>query len=145
VNRIRAVEDLFGNVFDLVGKESLTSDEMSRLRSLARDTPQEDEEKMLRYMQAPLNLTASELFLDHLDGHKWVTSYAVYSDGVWAWSNALEYHVRRYHFRVPKEFVDHMCSRNWIPPVREDLDWNDIEKRYFISSENEDHPFSSRT
>lgn len=129
------IADLPDDVLELIFKESITEAEMKRLLSYVCEKPNEDEDKILSYLQSGLNVTACTLFLDHLDSHKWVTSYAIYSDGVWAWSNALAYYVGCYHFRLPFEFVAHMKSRDWIPPKRETLDGQDIVDRYFLTNE----------
>lgn len=47
------------------------------------------------------------------------------TDGRWEWPADLAYYVRRYHVRLPDEFIAHMERNNFEPP---ELDDDDMER-----------------
>lgn len=41
----------------------------------------------------------------------------MFTDGVWAWSAEITYHLERYNLQLPKEFLLHMEGLDWqVPP-----------------------------
>jgi hypothetical protein len=109
---------VFGDLFLKSDPESL-----ERLRARCAETPQPDEDRIVAYLAAPLEFEAVGIIPpDQINGGDLPCSWALRSDGIWIWSNALEYYVRRHHFRVPRDFVRHMAARDWQPPQPEDVD-----------------------
>jgi len=37
----------------------------------------------------------------------------VLTDGTWAWTSDVIFYVRKYHIRLPEEFVRHMQENRW--------------------------------
>ena len=40
------------------------------------------------------------------------------ADGVWAWSGTLSHFVSRHHVRLPDRMIEHIRSREYLPPEK---------------------------
>jgi hypothetical protein len=87
------------------------------LRDCVADAAAPDEDQILKYL-ASGNLLVGCLGIadDVLKPGAISASPHIMTDGVWAWSNDLEYYVRTYHARLPTEFVEHMRANQWRAP-----------------------------
>ena len=87
--------------------------------------PQENEDKIARYLEtAPSYAAAGKIVGDVLNPDEQVVLFpGAKTDGVFSWAAELYYYVRKYHLRVPTEFIEHMALRNWIPPTEDEVDW----------------------
>lgn len=45
------------------------------------------------------------------------------TDGTYLWPCELAYYVAKYHVRLPEAFVEHMASKNWMPPDPSEIDF----------------------
>jgi hypothetical protein len=100
---------------------------LAELKSRCSDTPQPDEERILGYLGADLDISGVGCTgWDRLGARHLNLGLSFRSDGVWVWPNLLEYYVREYHLRIPDEFVRHMAARNWRPPQPDELDFESI-------------------
>lgn len=89
---------------------------IAELESLRNSTPQEFEDRILNYLQRGKQIVAvAGLASDALSGDI-IGPPNIFSDGEWTWTSEAIYYVKRYHVRVPEEFVRQMQSNNWEPP-----------------------------
>jgi hypothetical protein len=88
------------------------------LRAAVRPDPAPDEIPMAVYLYRAVVLAAvsgaSDDVLDPAGGY--APPPHLMTDGVWLWPADLSYYVRRYHVRLPDEFVAHMRARAFRPP-----------------------------
>jgi hypothetical protein len=89
---------------------------MADLESLRHTVPQEFEDRILSYLQRGKQIVAvaglaSDVFSGDIIGPP-----NIFSDGEWTWTSEAIYYVKRYHVRVPDEFIRQMQSNNWEPP-----------------------------
>jgi hypothetical protein len=93
------------------------------IRKRTNKTPQDDEEKILKYLDSGIQGLYSMLNPFDLIAKKKL-DYSVremLTDGVWLWPRLLTYYVREYHYRIDIEFLEHMKKNNWeIPKLSED-------------------------
>lgn len=68
-----------------------------------------------RYLdQGEIVVVASQWVDDLLDvDAKRICQYSIRTDGVWVWPSSLAYYVRKYHVKLPAEFLDRMASNYW--------------------------------
>jgi hypothetical protein len=101
------------------------------LRSSMRDAGDPNEGDLTSYLSAGATLaTTGRMTKDVLvDDSTPVAPLATLTDGVWIWPAYLAYYVRRYHVRVPDDFVVHAASRGWNVPDLTDEDLLDAEAR----------------
>ncbi|MFJ1610229.1 hypothetical protein ACIOHS_43985 [Streptomyces sp. NPDC088253] len=80
------------------------------------------EELVARYLeQGEVVVAASQWVDDLLDADsKNICQYSIRTDGVWVWPDSLAYYVRRYHVRLPVEFLSRMESNDWTVGELED-------------------------
>lgn len=103
------------------------------LQSRCSGTSQPNENKIISYLSSDLDFAAAGLVpKDRFSGCDLPSSLTWRSDGVWVWSNALEYYVRSHHFKISSDFALHLAARNWIPPDLKELDVNGIEENFAI-------------
>lgn len=94
------------------------------MRDFISDTPQENEEKIAEYLDSGLCLFARGGWVeDVLDPAGSTQMYAGggMTDGTYFWSSTLSYYVRKYHLRLPADFLAHMAALNWSPPPKGSL------------------------
>lgn len=100
------------------------------MRDFISDTPQENEERIIAYLHAGAGLFGRSGFVEDVldpDGPASMTVSA-FTDGVYFWLSTLAYYVRKYHLRLPADFIAHMAAMNWTPPPKgsinpAELDW----------------------
>ncbi|MFF3453713.1 hypothetical protein ACFYXH_05155 [Streptomyces sp. NPDC002730] len=60
-------------------------------------------------------VAASQWVDDLLDvDAKRICQYSIRTDGVWVWPSSLAYYVRKYHVKLPTEFLNRMASNDWM-------------------------------
>jgi hypothetical protein len=87
------------------------------LKASRSNVPQPDEDAILKYLQNGTQVVAvAGLAVDLLskDGEI-IGPPHEFSDGVWSWTSDVIHYVKRYHVRVPAEFVEHMRNSDWLP------------------------------
>ncbi|MBK7538219.1 MAG: hypothetical protein IPI49_23220 [Myxococcales bacterium] len=101
-----------------------------RLKDCIADTPQEDEDKLVAYLQAGYFYRAfgdpeEELYdvLDH--SAEMNLKPALLTDGTYVWATDLPYYVARYHARLPRSFLLHARRNGWQVP--QDLDISSLK------------------
>jgi hypothetical protein len=100
------------------------------LKDCIADTPQEDEDKLVAYLQAGRFYRAfgdpeEELYdvLDH--SAEMNLKPALLTDGTYVWATDLPYYVARYHARLPRSFLLHARRNGWQVP--QDLDISSLK------------------
>lgn len=83
--------------------------------------PPSDENRLVEYLSAG-NYVASvmEALEDVLTGELFKESggcSSLLTDGLWLWRQDLSHYVRRHHVRLPDEFILHIRSNLYLPPV----------------------------
>jgi len=106
-----------------------SDDSLCAIRKRTASDPQPEEERIIRFLQAGIDIAASACFRDLIKGSD-VEAVVFMTDGEWVWTNALLYYVRNYHWRVEPEFVEHMRARQWHVPARDDVDLKAVIARY---------------
>lgn len=116
-----------------VGDEAYSRELLLRpsMRDYISDTSQEDEAKIVAYLDAGLCLFARGGWVeDVLDPIGSTQMYAGggMTDGTYFWASTLSFYVRKYHLRLPADFIAHMAAMNWTPPPEDsintaELDW----------------------
>lgn len=96
-----------------------------RLKDCIADAPQEDEDKLVAYLQAGRFYRAfgdpNEELYDVLDfSAEMNLKPALLTDGTYVWATDLPYYVAKYHARLPRSFLLHARKNGWKVP--EDLD-----------------------
>ena len=93
-----------------------------QLRSLLSETPQENEDRIARYLRSGVLFIAAPTFVEDVlaPGHV-IGSPHVFTDGMWAWPGDLAYYVEKYHARLPAEFISHMARKNWAIPAEDNV------------------------
>jgi hypothetical protein len=84
-------------------------------------TPQPFEREIAEY------LDAGHFIIDYMeDGYDviegktlLIARAAIKSDNTWVWRNDLAFYVRKYHLRLPEEFVQHARSKDFSMPPKE--------------------------
>lgn len=90
------------------------------IRVLVQDQADPLEPKMIAYLESGHEYLASAgIAIDQLDpGYPIIGVPNVRTDGNWCWSEDVVYYLRKYHIRLPKEFVANMERNHWgVPPV----------------------------
>lgn len=95
------------------------------LRDFVGNEPHADEEKIATYLQTAPNYSAmGKIVGDVLSPDVPAVLFpGRNTDGVYCWPLDLAYYVRKYHIRLPEDFLEHMASRGWIPPGEDEIDW----------------------
>jgi hypothetical protein len=93
------------------------------LRKFVSDTPQPDEDKLLRYLrrgrrEASLSGPDVKDELNPIPGEGIASGIVWMTDGVWVWQDSLDYYVETYHIRLPKSFVDNARRNKWQVPEK---------------------------
>ena len=86
----------------------------AEIESRIQDTPQPDEEKIIKYLKsgneiAQIYAPVTDVFSLKI----WGEGSGVYTDGEWEWNDPLTYYVKKYHYKISDEFVEHMKKNNW--------------------------------
>ena len=99
------------------------------LVELLGDAPRHDEQKICEYLKNGILLIASPgVVSDVLDVDKrYIGSPSIYTDGIWAWPEVLEYYVQKYHVRLKNNFIKHIESNNYNNPTEDSVDLNNLE------------------
>jgi hypothetical protein len=88
------------------------------LHAMVQDEPDALEPRILAYLDSGRRyLVDAGIARDLIDPkHPIIGVPNVVTDGVWAWTVDVPYYVRKYHLRLPGEFVEHMQENDWIVP-----------------------------
>lgn len=102
-----------GFYFELPSEEQIAV-----LRSICRESPDPDADRIVRYLNAGVAIAAVPgVEVDVLaEPPQIIGAMHIRTDGVWAWPQTLVHYVQRYHIALPQEFVDHMRSSGWECP-----------------------------
>jgi hypothetical protein len=105
-------------------RELRHSDDLPSLKSALADAPQNHEQDIVDYLRSGALLIGSPgPSFDVLSSTRQVAgAQHILTDGTWAWPADISYYVEKYHCRLPREFIDHMRSRNWRPPDDAEID-----------------------
>ncbi|WP_327728402.1 hypothetical protein OG250_18465 [Streptomyces sp. NBC_00487] len=73
------------------------------------------ERSAARYLEeGEIVVAASQWVDDLLDARsKRICQYSVRTDGVWVWPSSLVYYVKKYHVKLPAEFLNRMTLKDW--------------------------------
>jgi hypothetical protein len=106
------------------------------LKECLSDTPHEDEQHIIHYLDHGVVLAASAgIAYDVLsDQRKVIGTPHIMTDGEWTWSAVLSYYVRYYHCRLPDEFIHHMRSKQWSPPSKDMIDMRELSEHFWRSA-----------
>ena len=93
------------------------------LRQLTQKQADPQEDRMVAYLEAGHEYAiVAEIAIDLLDSqHPVICVPNVCTDGEWAWTTDVVYYLKKYHIRLPAEFVATMERNNWVVPVVEDF------------------------
>lgn len=92
-------------------------EEWLRARFLPEALP--DKEEVLSYLQRGLvRLSLASRDVDRFAGFENLGPAKLLTDGAWFWPSAFVHYVERYDFAVPADFLEHIRSRRYLPPVR---------------------------
>jgi hypothetical protein len=91
-------------------------------------TPAADERRIADYLRSGLQYaTVPALTFDVLSPDRRALGPLRYlTDGEWIWRSDLAHYVEHYHCRVAAAFVEHMQSRNWLPPAAADVNLGEL-------------------
>lgn len=97
----------------------------------ARSTEMPQESMAVDYLERGVTVLASASWSDDLlnSQRKNICQYSTLTDGVWIWPSDLVYYARTYHVVLPKEFLDHMASHEWVVPELDDAELDAICER----------------
>ena len=90
--------------------------------------PSGNEDAIATYLEkAPVFSAMGRVVGDVLDPSAKVALFpGLKTDGLYVWPTELSYYVRKYHIRMPADFIERMASFNWQPPDQKELDWDGI-------------------
>ena len=81
--------------------------EAEYVRKHAQSKPYPGQERIARYLDEGELVLASPMFgYDAFTGEKIVSTREILTDGEYSWENTLPHYVRKYNFRLPKEFEE---------------------------------------
>ena len=92
-------------------------------------SPQDHEEEIAAYLERAPNYSAmGKVVFDALGptGGK-ILFPATNTDGLYMWPAELAYYVRKYHVRLPQQFVDRLRSLHWNPPPASEINFANLD------------------
>lgn len=99
------------------------------IKTLMSDTARSNEAEQAQYLENGVVLIACagvvKDVLNPLSGI--IGSPHILTDGVWAWPKDLAYYVKKYHVKLPDEFIQHMKNNGWNPPDETEIDLSELE------------------
>jgi len=101
---------------------------MLSLRDAMSDQAQPNEEEIIRYLElAPNYCAVGKVIGDKLNPDERAAVFpGMNTDGIYLWPMELAYYVRKYHVRLPKEFIERMASLNWKPPAKSSINYKEL-------------------
>ena len=113
--------------YELTDHAATRRDALS-LRELASPQPQPHEDKIIEYLTTAPNYCAmGKAVGDVLNPQEDVALFpGTNTDGLYFWPMELAYYVRKYHVRLPQDFIARMAALNWKPPSKERINWNEL-------------------
>jgi hypothetical protein len=109
---------LVGFYEELDAGSSFSQGSIHEVRS---DAAQPEEDLLAGYLDQghPL-IDFTETTRDVVDGvERIIGGSSLRSDNIWTWRIDLSYYVRKYHLKLPTEFVDHVRSRGFMAPEKD--------------------------
>ncbi len=96
------------------------------IKDAVRQTADYEKGRILNYLRsAPLLSVAPGLSRDVIDPlHPIIGTMSIRTDGVWKWPEDLAYYIEKYNLFLPKEFIEHMVSKGFIPPDENEIDYD---------------------
>jgi len=93
------------------------------------NTAQENEARIIDYLDNGAVLIASPgVNVDVLaPSRDTIGAAGILTDGVWAWPCELSYYVRKYHVKLPLDFIERMSRTGWQVPPLEGKDLSTLE------------------
>jgi|SRR5579871_1522425 len=109
-------------------REYVSVPDLPSIRASMTQSPHEDEEQIIHFLQnGRFVLLILAFAFDLFDSdHGVIGTDSLYSDGVWFWPHYLTSLIKRYHVRLPEEFVEHMERSGWSPQVLPEIQWRKI-------------------
>jgi len=97
------------------------------------DEPQDDEQLVIAYLKnGHLFVISPGVNQDVIacDGSL-ASPSGIQTDGVWMWPLELAYYVKKYHLKLPSEFIAHLQANKWEVPFISETTIAQICKRNF--------------
>lgn len=100
--------------------------DLPSLRNSIFHEPCEHEQEIVHYLESAPEYSAMGCVVgDVIEPETKVLLFpALKTDGAYVWDGILGYYVRRYHVRLPAEFIERMAASDWRPPDQKALDWD---------------------
>jgi hypothetical protein len=104
------------------------SSELPTLKELISDTPQDHEAEIAIYLEKSPNYSAlGKVVRDALDPACTIPLYpGTNTDGLYLWPLELAHYVRKYHVRLPEQFLERMKSLDWNPPPKTAINFKNL-------------------
>jgi hypothetical protein len=111
--------------------EATEDEALEKLQSLVSEKERKDKAKVLRYLEGGLVWQRVWTIVHDLlsPERKWIDAPDIFTDGVWAWSREVIYYFKKYNFRLPADFLEHMRRRDWV--------MQEIDLRKLVSADTE--------
>ena len=95
-----------------------TQKQIAELRRLIKPLPNENESRIVSYLENGKKLFLTPLAVyDWLgDENKFISGASICTDGTWFWREYLSYFVKTYHFQLQDNIINHMINNNWAIP-----------------------------
>lgn len=87
------------------------------IKDYVSDNPHPDEKKIIQYLNSsenggivlcgPVKDEMKKFFKPTIGG------LSISSDGNFQWRSDLPYYIKKYHIKLPEEFIEHMRKHNW--------------------------------
>ncbi len=122
---------IYREIAEARGPSSSEFSDLPSLRAAVAEFPQEHEEKIVAYLKNAPNYSAmGKVVHDALDPESRAVLFpGSNTDGVYIWPIELAYYVRKYHIRLPQDFLDWMASRSWKPSAVKEIDYKTLNIR----------------
>lgn len=71
------------------------------------DKVEYDKNKVIKYLSSQKKVASCpRKAIDCATGEKIADGFIVFTDGEYEWCDFLEYHIRKYNIKLPKEFIE---------------------------------------
>ncbi|MDB5299221.1 MAG: hypothetical protein JWO87_884 [Phycisphaerales bacterium] len=102
--------------------------QLPSLQDAVCTTAHANEHKTIRYLENGPNYSAmGKVVRDVFDPENGAILFpGTNTDGVFLWPIELAYYVRKYHVRLPSDFLERMASRDWQPPSKSEINFESL-------------------
>src|SRR5665213_1855548 len=113
-----------------INPEVHKSSVLPSLRDWLSDEPNPNEGDVARYLEtAPAYSGVGKTVGDVLDPNAKVVLFpGTRTDGAYLWPSELPYYVRKYHLKLPPDFLERIASLNWRPPAKTAINWENMDE-----------------